>query len=134
VPFTATLGKDGDPLGLNSVDSRNFPNGLTGQGCASLTNPGNPNHYIKAQCFAVPTAPSADSTRQIVTSPSALLPNASIRAETPDVMFFIGQRYTRPREVCEKTYDRSNAGEATFIVSTVVALVLAGSGLTLTYI
>jgi hypothetical protein len=59
VPFTATFGTDGDPLGLNSQDPWDFPNRLTGPGCKTLTNPGNPNNYIKTQCFAVPTAPSA---------------------------------------------------------------------------
>jgi hypothetical protein len=44
---------------LNSSDPWAFPNRLTGPGCGSLVNPGNPNHYIKTQCFAVPTAPSA---------------------------------------------------------------------------
>ena len=34
-----------------------FPNRLTGPGCQSLTNPGNPNNYIKTECFALPTAP-----------------------------------------------------------------------------
>jgi hypothetical protein len=59
VPFTATFGTDGDPLGLNSKDPWDFPNRLIGPGCNSLVNPGNPNNYIKTQCFAVPTAPSA---------------------------------------------------------------------------
>jgi hypothetical protein len=58
VPFTATFGTDGDPLGLNSSDPWDFPDRLTGPGCQSLVNPGNPNNYIKTQCFAVPTAPS----------------------------------------------------------------------------
>jgi hypothetical protein len=58
VPFTATFGTDGDPQGLNSSDPWAFPNRLTGPGCGTLTNPGNPNNYIKTQCFAVPTAPS----------------------------------------------------------------------------
>jgi hypothetical protein len=58
VPFTATFGTDGDPLGLNSSDPWAFPNRLSGPGCQSLVNPGNPNHYIKTQCFAIPTAPS----------------------------------------------------------------------------
>jgi hypothetical protein len=56
-PFTATFG--GDPLGLNSTDPWTFPNRLTGPGCQTLTNPGNPNNYIKTQCFAVPTAPAS---------------------------------------------------------------------------
>jgi outer membrane receptor protein involved in Fe transport len=58
VPFTATFGTDGDPLGLGSTDPYDYPNRLTGPGCATLTNPGNPNNYIKTQCFAIPTAPS----------------------------------------------------------------------------
>jgi hypothetical protein len=59
VPFTATFGTDGDPQGLNSSDPYAFPNRLTGPGCQSLINPGNPNDYIKTQCFAIPTAPNA---------------------------------------------------------------------------
>jgi hypothetical protein len=59
VPFTPTFGTDGDPQGLNNTDPWDFPNRLTGPGCKTLTNPGNPNNYIKTQCFAVPTAPSA---------------------------------------------------------------------------
>jgi hypothetical protein len=59
VPFTATWGSNGDPQGLNSgIGAWDFPTRLTGPGCGTLTNPGNPNHYIKTQCFAVPTAPS----------------------------------------------------------------------------
>jgi outer membrane receptor protein involved in Fe transport len=59
VPFTATFGTDGDPLGVGSTDPFDYPDRLSGAGCATLTNPGNPNNYIKTQCFAVPTAPSA---------------------------------------------------------------------------
>jgi hypothetical protein len=33
---------------------------LTGPGCQSAVNPGNPNNYIKTECFAVPTAPNVD--------------------------------------------------------------------------
>jgi hypothetical protein len=58
VPFTATWGTDGDPQGLGSGDPWAFPNRLTGPGCQSLVNPGNPNNYIKTECFTVPTAPS----------------------------------------------------------------------------
>src|SRR3984893_8177674 len=60
VPFTPTFGTDGDPQGLNSSDTWDFPNRLTTPGCQSLVNPGNPNNYIKTQCFAIPTAPSVD--------------------------------------------------------------------------
>ncbi len=58
VPFSATFGTDGDPLGLNSGDPWDMANRLTGPGCSSLVNPGNPTNYIKTQCFAIPTAPS----------------------------------------------------------------------------
>jgi len=58
VPFTATWGTSGDPQGLGSSDPWAFPNRLTGPGCESLVNPGNPNNYIKTQCFTVPSAPN----------------------------------------------------------------------------
>jgi len=58
-PFTPTFGTDGDPLGLNSTDPWDFPDRLTGPGCKSLVNPGNPNHYVKTECFAIPTAPAS---------------------------------------------------------------------------
>jgi hypothetical protein len=60
VPFTATFGTDGDPQGLNSSDTWAFPDRLTTPGCKSLVNPGNPNNYIKTECFSVPKAPSVD--------------------------------------------------------------------------
>ena len=59
VPFTATWGTGGDPQGLQNTDDWAFPNRLSSPGCATLTNPGNPNHYIKTECFSVPTAPNA---------------------------------------------------------------------------
>jgi hypothetical protein len=57
VPFTPTFGTDGDPLGSNVSDPYDFPSRLTGAGCGSAVNPGNPSHYIKTECFAVPTWP-----------------------------------------------------------------------------
>jgi hypothetical protein len=62
IPFTATLGTDGDPLGKNSNDNWDFPNRLSGPGCSSLVNPGNPNNYVKTQCFAVPTVAFAGAS------------------------------------------------------------------------
>jgi Carboxypeptidase regulatory-like domain/TonB dependent receptor-like, beta-barrel/TonB-dependent Receptor Plug Domain len=59
VPFTPTFGSDGDPLGLKGAHPTDYPDRLTGPGCGSGVNPGNPNAYIKSQCFSVPTAPSA---------------------------------------------------------------------------
>ena len=57
VPFTATWGTGSDPANTLSSDDFAFPNRLGGPGCATLTNPGNPNNYVKTHCFAVPTAP-----------------------------------------------------------------------------
>jgi hypothetical protein len=58
IPFTPTFGTGGDPNGTLSSDDWAYPNRLGGAGCQSLTNPGNPNTYIKTQCFAVPVAPN----------------------------------------------------------------------------
>lgn len=58
VPFTATFG--GDALGLRSTNPAiDVPDLVGGAGCGSLTNPGNPNNYIRTQCFAIPTATPA---------------------------------------------------------------------------
>jgi Carboxypeptidase regulatory-like domain/TonB-dependent Receptor Plug Domain len=57
VPFTP--GFAGDTLGVGSTDPNiDVPNLISGSGCGSLVNPGNPQHYIKTQCFRVPTAPT----------------------------------------------------------------------------
>lgn len=53
VPFTPGIA--GDPLGVNSKDPNvDVPNVIVGPGCGSYVNSGNPNHYIKVQCFAAP--------------------------------------------------------------------------------
>jgi len=60
VPLTPNFGAGGDPAGIQGSDTSFVtPNRLTGPGCDTLVNPGNPNNYIKAQCFAIPTAPTA---------------------------------------------------------------------------
>jgi len=51
-PFTPILG--GDPLGTKLDETNEPPERLVGPGCDSLSNPGNPNHYIKTQCLAFP--------------------------------------------------------------------------------
>jgi outer membrane receptor protein involved in Fe transport len=55
-PFTVIVG--GDLLGLNSTDPWNYPSRIAGPGCSSLVNSGNPNQYVKVQCFAPAFAPS----------------------------------------------------------------------------
>jgi hypothetical protein len=57
-PFTPTFGTDGDPLGLNSSDPWDYPSRLGGSNCKTLVNPGNVNHYIKTECFSLPSAPT----------------------------------------------------------------------------
>ena len=57
IPFTGTFGSNGDVLGKKSSNTFDYPNRLTGSGCNTLVNPGNPSNYIKTQCFAIPTAP-----------------------------------------------------------------------------
>ena len=61
MPFTANWGTGGDPQNSLNNDSWSYPDVLRGvPGCGgSLVNPGNPNNYIKTQCFSVPTAPNA---------------------------------------------------------------------------
>ncbi|HEV7512241.1 MAG TPA: carboxypeptidase regulatory-like domain-containing protein [Candidatus Acidoferrum sp.] len=51
-PFTPILG--GDPAGQKLDETSQLPNRLAGPGCDTLSNPGNPNHYIKTQCLAFP--------------------------------------------------------------------------------
>jgi hypothetical protein len=51
-PFTVTI--PGDPLGMNNGDSFQFPNRSFGPGCKTAVNPGNPNQYVKLQCFTAP--------------------------------------------------------------------------------
>ena len=58
VPFTPTWGTGDDPANTSSNDDWAYPNRLGGSGCNTLTNPGNPAHYIKTECFSVPTAPN----------------------------------------------------------------------------
>jgi hypothetical protein len=54
-PFTPILG--GDPAGMRLDETSEPPNLLGGPGCSTLTNPGNPNTYIKTQqCLAFPGA------------------------------------------------------------------------------
>ncbi len=57
IPFTPTFGTGNDPNGTLSADDWAYPNRSSGSGCQSPTNPGNPNSYIKTECFSVPVAP-----------------------------------------------------------------------------
>jgi hypothetical protein len=81
LPLTPNFGQGGDPLGEQSSDPWDFPNRLTGPGCATATNPGNPNNYLKEQCFGLPVAPNmafwqanCDTTSKIYGSPATTEP------------------------------------------------------------
>ena len=84
-PFTPNIG--GDPLGLNNANPFDFPDRVVSAGCKSLVNPGNPDHYLKAECF-VPPSPATrlgNSGRNIAIGPGlvnvdfSLLKNNYIR-------------------------------------------------------
>jgi hypothetical protein len=51
-PFSVLIA--GDPLGMNSTDPWDYPDRVKSPSCSSLVNPGNPNQYIKLQCFSAP--------------------------------------------------------------------------------
>src|SRR5262249_24677212 len=52
LPFTVTVG--GDSLGLRNANPFNFPDRLNTPECASPVNLGNPDRYIKTECFIAP--------------------------------------------------------------------------------
>ncbi len=68
-PFTPILG--GDPLGMKTTQTAEVPIRLMGPGCETLTNIGNPNHYIKTEClaFPIPTNLRGNLARNAVIGP-----------------------------------------------------------------
>jgi hypothetical protein len=74
-PFSVTIA--GDPLGQNSSAPIAFPSRLPGPGCADPVNPGNPNNYIKVNCFIPPVAPAsfAAECQPAAASVAAVIPN-----------------------------------------------------------
>lgn len=54
LPFTLQLG--GDPLGQATGDAIDFPDRVSGSGCGSAVNPGNPDSYVKLNCFTLPVS------------------------------------------------------------------------------
>jgi hypothetical protein len=51
-PFTPLI--TGDPLGMGTTDPYQYPDKVSGPGCANPVNPQNFNQYIKVQCFTAP--------------------------------------------------------------------------------
>ena len=68
-PFSVLI--SGDPLAEKSSDGISYPDVLTGPGCSSLVNSGNPNHYIKTECFAAPSPITrlGNAGRNLLTGP-----------------------------------------------------------------
>jgi hypothetical protein len=52
LPFTPVIG--GDALGLRSTNPLDWPDRVNTPDCKNPVNPGDPNHYIKTECFVVP--------------------------------------------------------------------------------
>ncbi len=82
-PFSVYIG--GDPLGMNNTDPWDYPDRLTGGGCGSLVNPGNPNNYVKTQCFAPanPLNRLGNEGRNILTGPGLLNLDTSLFKNNP---------------------------------------------------
>jgi Carboxypeptidase regulatory-like domain/TonB dependent receptor len=59
-PFSVLIA--GDPLGMNSTDPWDYPDRVKNPGCQSLVNPGQPNNYVKLQCFSAPVETIQTST------------------------------------------------------------------------
>jgi hypothetical protein len=57
-PFSVSLNNDraGSGTDTNGAAVGQRPNLILGSGCESLTNPGNPDAYIRTQCFSFPAA------------------------------------------------------------------------------
>lgn len=58
---------------------------LSGPGCSSLVNPGNPNNYIRAQCFAFPSPAQrrGDLGRNRLTGPGLINLDMSVIKNLP---------------------------------------------------
>jgi hypothetical protein len=83
VPFTATIA--GDPLGLKSSISYDFPDRVSSSTCKNPVNPGNITHYIKLSCFAAPTPSTrlGDSARNSIRGPGLADWDASLFKNIP---------------------------------------------------
>src|SRR5438876_2355148 len=77
-PFTPLLG--GDPLGMKLDETSEPPNRVIGPGCETLTNPGNPKHYIKTKClsFMNPANLRGDLGRNTLIGPGVSKVDASV--------------------------------------------------------
>lgn len=74
-PFSVLIG--GDSLGEKSSGTFNFPDRSSAPGCQNPTNPGNPNAYLKLNCFIPPIAPAsfAAMCQPAALSVASVIPN-----------------------------------------------------------
>jgi hypothetical protein len=82
-PFTVTI--QGDPLGENNGDPFQYPDRSYGPGCGTAVNPGNPNQYVKLQCFSPPKFSTllGNERRNSLTGPGLVGLDASLSKNIP---------------------------------------------------
>jgi hypothetical protein len=68
-PFTVLIA--GDPLGMGTTDPYQYPDKVSGAGCANPVNPQNASNYVKLQCFQAPSISTrlGDAGRNSVIGP-----------------------------------------------------------------
>jgi hypothetical protein len=82
-PFTVTI--PGDPLGENNGDPFQYPDRSYGPGCKTAVNPGNPNQYVKLECFSAPkfTTLLGNEKRNSLTGPGEVELDGSLSKTIP---------------------------------------------------
>jgi hypothetical protein len=82
IPFNMILG--GDPTNQQTVNAEDLPNRVSGPGCSSLVNPGNPLNYVKLQCFSFPNPVTlyGNAGRNALVGPGLLSLDASLFKNT----------------------------------------------------
>jgi hypothetical protein len=82
-PFTVVI--PGDPLGMINGDPFQYPDRSYGPGCATAVNPGNPNQYVKLQCFTPPKFSTllGNERRNTLTGPGLVDLDVSLSKNVP---------------------------------------------------
>ena len=87
IPFNVLLG--GDPLGQKTSNLSALPDRLSTSGCDTLTNAGDPVHFIKVGCFAYPNPGTLRGTlgRNALIGPGVINFDSSLIKNT-----YVGER------------------------------------------
>jgi hypothetical protein len=82
-PFTVIVG--GDPLGLQDENPLAFPDWRGGPGCSGNPVTGDPRHYIKTECFSMPSPTTRQGTsgRNNATGPTQVNLNFALYKSIP---------------------------------------------------